>query len=66
MIITTLLGLGCLAAAGCLYIIWINTNWHYDMLFYNLGGAGMAFLISTLIINHYFKRKFPEGDINAV
>lgn len=66
MIITTLLGLLCLSSTGVLFIIYMNTGWDSPILFFNLGGAGMAFLISTLIINANFKRKFPKGDINAV
>lgn len=55
--ITTWLGLACLSASACMFIIWMNTGWTFDILFFNLGGAGIAFLISTLIINHKDKKR---------
>jgi len=57
MMLTTYLGLACLASTGCMFIIWMNTGWHYDMLFYNLGGAGMAFLFTSIIINSKYRLK---------
>ena len=57
MMLTTILGLLCLASTGCLFIVWMNTGWISDMLFYNLGGAGMGFLLSTLIINRQYVKK---------
>jgi len=55
--ITTWLGLLCLSASACMFIVFMNTGWRFDILFFNLGGAGMAFLVSTLIINRRDKKR---------
>ncbi len=54
MIITTYLGLGCLAATGCLLVIFMATGWGIDVLFFNLGGMAIAFLFSSVIIDKYY------------
>jgi len=62
--ITTWLGLGCLSATVCLFVIWMNTGWDSPILFFNLGGAGMAFLISTIIIDRRDKKRMKTNELS--
>jgi len=62
MYITTYLGLGCLVATGCMLVIYLNTGWGFDILFFNLGGAAIAFLFSSVIIDYKHSPKRKEKN----